>query len=158
MIEDGTRSGGCACGQLRYQLRGEPIITHGCHCSYCQRETGSACAVNLLFERDRVILSGPVVEVLTPSASGKGQRILRCPTCHVAVSSHYPGAGAAVHFIRAGTLDDRSGVAPDIHIYTSSKQGWLELPEDALVFDGFYSPAEVWSDEARSRWRQAVAG
>lgn len=157
MDDQATRAGGCACGSLRYRLQGDPIITHGCHCSYCQRETGGALAVNMLFERDRVELDGPVEAIDTPSASGKGQQILRCPACKVAVSSHYPGGGEAVHFIRAGTLDDRGGVAPDIHIYTSTKQDWLKLPEGVPAFAEFYDPREVWSAEALGRWRSAVA-
>ena len=156
-MNESSRQGGCACGELRYSVRGDPMIIHGCHCSYCQRETGSALAVNMLYERDRVELTGPVIEVPTPSESGKGQRILRCPSCHVAVSSHYPGGGDAVHFIRAGTLDDRSGVVPDVHIYTASKQDWVVLPEDAPAFEQFYSPKDVWSGETLRRWREAVS-
>ena len=150
-----TREGGCACGKVRYRLNGEPMVTHGCHCSYCQRETGGALAVNMLYERDRVAWDGEPVEVLTPSASGQGQRILRCPDCHVALSSHYPGGGDALHFIRAGTLDDPTGVAPDIHIYTSTKQNWLELPDGVPAFPEFYDPREVWSEETMARWTKA---
>jgi hypothetical protein len=151
----GQREGGCACGNVRYRLAGEPMITHACHCSFCQRETGGAFAVNMLYECDRVEWSGKPEEALTPSASGKGQRILRCPSCHVAVSSHYPGGGDALHFIRAGTLDDRSEVAPDVHIYTSSRQSWFELPEGTPAFDEFYDPADVWSEATMTRWKEA---
>lgn len=148
--------GGCACGKVRYRLSGEPIITHTCHCRHCQRETGSAFAVNMLYECDRVDWEGEPEDVLTPSASGKGQHILRCPSCHVAVSSHYSGSGDALHFIRAGTLDDSTQVRPDVHIYTSTRQGWFALPEEAPAFTEFYDPKVVWSDDMMSRWRKAL--
>lgn len=151
-----TRTGRCACSQLTYEVRGNPIITHACHCSYCQRETGGAFAVNLLYEADRVTMMGEVEKTLTPSHSGRGQVIDRCPTCHVAVSSHY-SAGEKTHFIRAGTLDNRNEVRPDVHIYISSDQPWLALADGAPQFEEFYNPREFWTDEQMARWKAAVA-
>jgi hypothetical protein len=86
--------GGCACGHIRYRLTGKPMIVHACHCSWCQRETGSVHALNALYEADRVehIAAEPEV-VHTPSASGRGQKIARCPACKVAVWSNHPGQG-----------------------------------------------------------------
>lgn len=110
----------------------------------------------MMYERDRVELVGLVEEVLTRSESGKGQRILRCLTCRVAVSSHYAGSGDAIHFIRAGTLDDRSGVAPDVHIFTSSKQDWMILPQGVPAFDEYYLPKDFWSEDTLGRWRKAT--
>lgn len=156
MTDEIERQGGCACGKVRYRVRGTPIMTHACHCSFCQRETGGAFAVNMLYERARVALEGEVMAVLTPSASGKGQTILRCPDCRVALSSHYPGGGDKVHFVRAGTLDDTSTVEPDVHIYTSSKQPWVIVPDGAPSFAHFYDPREFWSDDTMGRWRAAV--
>ena len=149
------RSGGCVCGQLRYVLEGEPLVVHACHCSYCQRETGSAFATNLLIEADRVRFEGRGERVLTPSASGKGQVIVRCPECQVAVSSHYPGAGEAFHFIRVGTIDEHRDIAPDIHIYISTKQPWVVIPDGVPAFEEFYDPAQAWSEEMRARYRKA---
>ena len=77
------RTGGCACGQLRYAETGEALIIHCCHCSFCQRETGSAFATNFLVEADRVCFDGEAETIPTPSTSGKGQRIVRCPNCRV---------------------------------------------------------------------------
>ena len=78
--------GGCTCRQVRYRLIGAPLIVHACHCRWCQRETGTACALNALYEADRVMhTAGEPEIVVTPSASGKGQKIARCPTCRVAV-------------------------------------------------------------------------
>jgi hypothetical protein len=114
-------------------MAAEPMFVHCCHCRWCQRETGSAFVLNALVERDRVILLEGSTEVVdTPSASGKGQKIIRCPRCRVALWSHYAGAGEAVSFVRVGTLDDPDRLPPDIHIYTSSKQPWVVVPEGAV--------------------------
>ena len=150
--------GGCTCQQVRYRLTGPPLIVHACHCRWCQRETGSAHALNALYEADRVVhTAGEPEIILTPSASGKGQRIARCPTCKVAVWSNYPQAGPAVRFVRVGTMDDPDLCPPDIHIFTSSKQPWLALPPGAKAVPEFYDPATVWSAASRERWRMLRA-
>ena len=72
--------GGCACGQLRFRLLDRPLFVHCCHCSWCQRESGSAFALNAMIEADRVeLLTGQPDVVDTPSASGKGQKIALPP-------------------------------------------------------------------------------
>src|SRR5437899_4622631 len=117
--------GGCTCRAVRYRMTTPPMFVHCCHCRWCQRETGASFALNAMIEADRVVLlSGSPEVVDTPSASGKGQKIWRCPTCRIAVWSHYAGAGPAVHFVRVGTLDRPDVCPPDIHIFTASKQPW----------------------------------
>ena len=99
--------GGCTCGAVRYRMTGGPMIVHCCHCRWCQRETGASFALNAMVEADRVILvRGAPETVNTPSNSGKGQKIARCPRCHVAVWSNYAGAGESIRFLRVGTLDE----------------------------------------------------
>ena len=146
--------GGCTCGGVRYRLDDKPLIVHCCHCSWCQRETGTAFVLNAMIESSRVsLLSGAPELVLTPSASGRGQKIMRCPTCKVALWSHY--SHDAFAFVRVGTLDNPNTAPPDVHIFTSTKQDWVVLPESARTFTEFYNPAEVWSEESRARFRSA---
>ncbi len=151
-------AGGCTCRAVRYHLTSAPIIVHCCHCRWCQRETGASFALNAVIEADRVIVDGGAPElVVTPSHSGKGQKILRCPTCKIAVWSHYAGGGDAFSFIRVGTLDEPDRLPPDVHIFTASKQPWVVLPDGARAFAEFYDPKVVWSDEARARWAAGKA-
>ena len=91
--------------------------------------------------------------VMTPSASGHGQRIARCPTCRVAVWSNYPQAGEAIRFMRVGTLDDPDQCPPDIHIYTSTKQPWVALPPGAKAVAEFYDLQTTWPAESLERLR-----
>lgn len=149
---DKAMEGGCACGELRYALREDPLIVHCCHCTSCQTETGSAFAINALIEADRVeVLDGQAEPIFTPSESGNGQQIWRCPTCKVAVWSNYSQAGDKLLFVRVGTLDQPSNVVPDIHIYTRSKLPWVQLPAGALVNEAIYEVAEVWPEPSLKR-------
>lgn len=155
MADDGfSATGGCDCGRVRYRLTVAPLFVHCCHCRWCQRETGASFALNAMVETANVeLLAEPPDLVLTPSASGKGQNIARCPTCHVAVWSHYSGAGEKIAFVRVGTLDDPDRCPPDIHIFTSTKQPWVILPEGAPVFAEYYDRDKVWSADKLARLR-----
>ena len=155
-----TRSldGGCTCRSVRYRITSEPLIVHCCHCRWCQRETGTAFALNAMIEADCVqLLQGEVEVIDTPSNSGKGQRISRCPQCRVALWSNYGGAGDVIHFVRVGTLDSPDALPPDVHIYTSTKQTWVQLPAGAKAFPEYYKPAEIWPQSSRDRFRAAMA-
>lgn len=159
MADDGDFSleGGCTCGAVRYRMTRKPMFVHCCHCRWCQRETGASFALNALIEADRVIvLKGEPERVDTPSESGKGQKIFRCPTCRIALWSNYAGAGDAVRFVRVGTLDDPDRLPPDIHIYTRSKQPWVLLPPDTPAVPEYYDRAEYWPEESLARRRALI--
>ncbi len=144
--------GACTCGSVRYHLTREPMFVHCCHCTWCQRETGSAFVVNALVEAEHVVLDAGTPEVVvTPSASGKGQRISRCPQCKIAVWSTYAGAGEAVRFVRAGTLVEPGRFPPDIHIFTSTKLPWVVLPPDTPAVPEYYELQDYWPQASLDR-------
>lgn len=147
--------GGCSCGAVRYQITSKPLIVHCCHCSWCQRESGSAFVINAVIEADRVaLLKGAPVCIDTPSASGYGQKIWRCPHCQVALWSNYAGIGEKVRFIRVGTLDTPAALPPDIHIYTSTKLDWVQLPEGLPAMPAYYNLDEIWPSDSIERKNQ----
>jgi hypothetical protein len=151
--------GRCTCGAVRYRLNAQPLIVHCCHCTWCQRESGSAFAVNAFIEAAQVeLLQGAPVQTTLPSASGKGQVFWRCPDCGVTLWSNYAGAGPKFHFVRVGTLDEPSRAPPDIHIYTSTKLPWVILPEGIPAVTEFYNPAELWPADSMARFKAAKAG
>ncbi len=153
MASNDTFEGGCTCRQIRYRVTSKPMYVHCCHCRWCQRETGTAFALNAMIEADRVELTAGTPELVnTPSASGKGQKIWRCPTCKVAVWSNYGGAGDKVRFVRVGTLDDPDAMPPDIHIFTMSKQPWVALPAGTPAVPEYYKPKEMWPTESQERF------
>ena len=144
--------GGCSCRRIRYRMQSSPLIVHCCHCRWCQRETGTAFALNAVIEAERVIHLTSEPEVIdTPSQSGRGQMIARCPDCRVALWSNYAGAGPILRFVRVGTLDDPDRLPPDIHIFTASKQPWVLLPPDAAAVPEFYEIERQWSAESLTR-------
>ena len=143
------RQGGCACGALRYRLASEPMFIHCCHCLNCQRQTGSTFVVNLLIEADRLeVLSGTSEPIDAPRDDGSVQRIFRCTRCQVAVFSEY--GRSELRYVRGGTLDDPTNIAPDVHIYVRSKVEWVIIPPSTPAFEEYYDTDELWpSDRLR---------
>ncbi len=144
--------GGCDCKQIRYQVLAQPLFVHCCHCRWCQRESGSAFALNAMIEADQVsLLNGEPEIINTPTESGKGQHIARCPVCRIAVWSTYAGAGPHVRFVRVGTLDMPDHLPPDIHIFTASKQPWVMLAATTPAVQFYYDRKEFWPAESLQR-------
>ena len=144
--------GGCDCRQVRYRMTTPPLFVHCCHCRWCQRETGSSFALNAMIESDRVTPLAAEPELVdTPSASGLGQKIARCPRCRIALWSHYAGAGPLLMFVRVGTLDCPDHLPPDIHIFTASKQPWVVLSPDVPAVEEYYDRDKYWPSESLAR-------
>jgi hypothetical protein len=150
-------TGGCDCGAIRYRMETPPLFVNCCHCRWCQRETGASFALNAMIEAERVTLLGDIEPEIvdTPSASGKGQKIARCPKCRIALWSNYAGSGAAVRFVRVGTLDEPDHLPPDIHIFTSSKQPWVVLPPGTPAVPEYYDRKRYWPAQSLAR-REAM--
>jgi hypothetical protein len=107
-----------------------------------------------LIEADRVkLLAGDLKPVDVPRDDGSAQRIFRCPTCQVAVFSEY--GRPQVRFVRGGTLDEPSAVAPDVHIYTRSKLPWVTLPESVPAFEVYYDMRALWPAASLQRLQAA---
>ena len=144
--------GACTCRAVRFRMTTKPLFVHCCHCRWCQRETGSAFALNAMIEADRVeLLQGGVEVVNTPSSSGKGQKIARCASCRIAVWSNYAGAGDAVCFVRVSTLNEPDRLPPDIHIFTSSMQPWVVLAPATPAVAAYYKASDYWPPDSLER-------
>jgi len=150
--------GGCDCKGVRNRMETKRLFVNCCHCRWCQRESGASFALNAMIESDRItVLAGKPELVDTPSNSGKGQKIARCPKCRIAVWSHYAGAGSAVSFVRVGTLDNPDALPPDIHIFTASKQPWLVLPAGTPAVPEYYDREKYWPRESLERRKALLA-
>ena len=147
-----TAEGGCDCRHVRYRMESRPLFVHCCHCRWCQRESGASFALNAMIEADRITQLAAQPELVdTPSASGRGQSIARCPKCRIAVWSNYAGAGPLLRFIRVGTLDAPDLLPPDIHIFTASKQPWVVIPPGAAAVTEYYDREKYWPAESLAR-------
>jgi len=144
--------GGCGCRYIRYRLETRPLFVHCCHCRWCQRESGASFALNAMIEADRVTLLGGEPDLIeTPSESGDGQVIARCPKCRIAVWSEYASAGPLVRFVRVGTLDAPDRLPPDIHMFTASKQPWVVIPPGVPAVPEYYERESCWPAESLAR-------
>ncbi|HXO07548.1 MAG TPA: GFA family protein [Solirubrobacteraceae bacterium] len=151
------REGQCACGRVRYRMKSEPMFVHCCHCLNCQRQTGSAFAINLLIEAARVdMLREAPQPVDAPRDDGSVQRIFRCPVCEVALFSEY--TTPELWFVRAGTLDDPADVTPDVHIFTRSKVGWVTIGRETPAFEVYYDTGRQWPAASLRRLEAIRAG
>jgi len=150
--QEAVYEGACTCGEVKYRMNSGPLFVHCCHCRWCQRETGSAFALNAFIESDRFeLLQGTVERVAIPSESGHGQVIARCPTCQIALWSHYAGMGEKACVVRVGTLNEPDRLPPDIHIYTDSKQPWVILPQDVPAVPEYYRRSLYWPEDSLAR-------
>ncbi len=157
-------SGSCSCGAVKFRLTAAPMFVHCCHCTDCQRQTGSAFVLNALIEADRVkLLQGGTRSYPQPTESGRPHVIQRCFDCGTALWSNY-GGREQVRFVRIGTLDEARALPPDVHIYTRSKQPWVQLTgagvgattgKPAKVCQEYYDIAALWPQESLAR-RAAV--
>jgi hypothetical protein len=150
--------GGCACGACRYELHGTPMIVHACHCTDCQRVTGAPFAVNAWIEAENVVLkSGELKSVMLKGGeSGKPCEVWHCSTCGTSLWSRYHASPGNCRWVRVGTLDDPASIAPDVHIWTRSKQPYVTLPEGVPAFEQFYEVKEVWPAESLGRLRANI--
>lgn len=148
--------GGCACGAVRYALNGAPMFVNCCHCLDCQRQTGSAFVLNALIEANRVeVRAGAPKATRMPTDSGRPHDVFRCPECGTAIWSEYGGV-SAIRFVRVGTLDEPGAMKPNAHIYTRTKQPWLNLPPDMPAFEEYYSMKALWPADSLARRATAL--
>lgn len=144
-------TGGCPCGAIRYEIRSEPSLTYVCHCTDCQRRSGSAFAVSLVVpDAAFAITAGDPVVSTRVAESGNTVSLSLCGACGGPVFAGRRGGPRGTLTVRAGTLDDTGGVRPDIHIWTRSRQPWVAIPNGVPSF-GTRPPVPVWE------WRRPVA-
>lgn len=149
-----TLTGACTCRAIRYEFGADPLIVHACHCLDCQRRTGGPHVINLWIETAHVAREGAEPRVFrTAGGSGRGHDVHFCGECGTDLWSRYHLVSGDCRFVRAGTLDGPSRVAPDVHIYTRTKLPWVRLPDGARAFATGYRLEEVWPAEKIARLR-----
>ncbi len=150
-------TGSCICGAVAYHLTAKPLFVHCCHCTWCQRETGSAFVLNGLIETRHIALDQGVPLVRdVPSASGNGQTMKECAECGVVLWSHYSSAREKIAFLRVGTLDNPNLAPPDIHVFTATRQDWVLLPDGVPSVAEFYDYPDYWRPDALARRAAAL--
>lgn len=147
-------SGGCACGAVRYEIDAEPIVVNNCHCTLCQKQTGSTSVVNLFVESAHIRqISGETTEHVVKTGSGGDHVIVRCANCGTALWSFYPRLGRLAAGVRAGTLDNPGAAPANAAIFVADKMPWVTLPEGIPHFETFYNPAELLPPDRFARMK-----
>jgi hypothetical protein len=130
-----TRIGGCLCGAVRYSTDAEPIRTGVCHCTICQRNTGSAFGTLMAFPAGSIAVTGTLTTYTEPGGtSGLPMHRRFCPKCGSPILLEREGGERSI--IHVGTLDDRSQVKPTINIFCDSAQKWVPITPDTQNFPG----------------------
>jgi len=124
--------GGCLCGAVRYRSEAEPVMQVICHCKTCQKNSGSAFSMNVAVPQESLVVEGEVLRSYNDHSGASGQPFYRhyCSACGLHVYSHGSAYGT-IAFIKAGTLDDATWLAPTMHIWTAEKLPWVAIPEGA---------------------------
>jgi hypothetical protein len=133
-----SQDGGCQCGALRYRITRAPSAIYTCHCSDCQRLTGSAFGMSFIVAAEAFRLKGTDPRSFQRTAdSGRIYARWVCPACGCWIcSGGKPGSEqpGELRNVRAGTLDDTSWLRPTVHLWTRSAQPWVVLPEGSRSF------------------------
>ena len=144
--------GGCICGRVRYRLKEEPMFVHACHCTDCQRTSGSAFLINMGIDTNDFVVEGDTSFVTLPTTTGEGSDIHYCPHCATYIWCQYHFLHKPVAVVRAGTLDNPDLVSPAYHMFTRSKQSWVQLPADSPCYEEMFDPSAVWSKETLEKF------
>jgi hypothetical protein len=130
------QSGGCQCGAVRYEITGPPVTVYACHCTECQRQSGSAFAMAAVIPKESFrITQGSPAMFARQTGPAKTMECWFCAACgtrlyHVPGGASYPNRN-----VKPGTLDDTSWLAPAIHFWTRSAQQWVVISEDVTSFE-----------------------
>jgi hypothetical protein len=127
-------TGGCACGSLRYAMRGQPVEQTHCQCRDCQRRSGSGHSSWLVFaEAPGAVVSGPVSAWSVRTETGTEKRRAFCPTCGTPVYLAFP-AMPGILAVTAASLDDPGRFAPRQVTWTRTGQPWDSLPPGLTAY------------------------
>lgn len=132
------RAGGCQCGAIRYTVDAPPVVVFACHCTACQRRSGSAFVVSLIVpDRDFRLTRGALRSQTRTGDSGGQLTHWFCAGCGTPILGMARGTPPdSYQTVRVGTLDDVSGIRPTVHTWTRSAQGWVSIPADVRAFEG----------------------
>jgi hypothetical protein len=124
-------NGRCLCGAISYEVDQPALGEAVCHCKHCQRQAGSAFAVVIAVRSSAFKLTGETMLYTDRGDSGAEVHRHFCGTCGSPIYSALP-AKPKVVFIKAGTLDDTSTLAPKHHVWCDRAWPWTPFPADAV--------------------------
>tara|TARA_R110002096_G_scaffold124632_3_gene269420 strand:- start:2974 stop:3384 length:411 start_codon:yes stop_codon:yes gene_type:complete len=125
----------CLCGSIHYKITAEPLLTAVCHCTHCQKATGSAYSINIGVPANGFHVDGDTLSTYVDKGdSGQDLRRYFCNNCGSPIYTEadvMPG----ISIVKAGTLDDTSSFTPGINIFCQSKMAWLNDNGETVDFE-----------------------
>ena len=153
MKNNQSLTGGCICGQVKYQIIDKPLFTQACHCKDCKVLTGSSYVVNSSILENTLIVEGEVSSTELKAGSGASYKTYFCTKCGTYVYADYDSAVGRLT-VRTKTLDNSEKFPPQVHIFTKDKDPWLNLPEDVICFKEMYDQKKIWPEESLDRYNE----
>ena len=153
MKNNQSLTGGCVCGQVKYQITDKPLFTQACHCKDCKILTGSSYVVNSSVLENTLIVEGEVSSTELKAGSGAYYKTYFCTKCGTYVYADYDSAVGRLT-VRTKTLDDSEKFPPQVHIFTKDKDPWLNLSEDVICFKEMYDQKKTWPEESLNRYNE----
>jgi len=142
---DSVLSGGCQCGEVRYEVKGKPLRTYACHCSICQKQSGSAFGLSAQFPGGSLTVTQGRLAHFVRDGRGRKFRCYFCPGCGTRIyhqmfteEGDLPRIG-----LKVGTLDDRSWYSPGCHVWAENAQPWVKFSDSDVVFAQQPKPEEM---------------
>ena len=139
-------SGGCQCGQVKYEIACDELVAYACHCNECQKQTASAFALSVPVKLDELHITGELKSYERSAHSGAITKCLFCPGCGTRIYHQSSGSRSLVT-LKGGTLDDGSELIPKAHLWTARKHNWVSLPAGAEIYDRQPTDLKVWRNK-----------
>jgi hypothetical protein len=124
-------TGGCLCGGVRYELNEAPVVAGYCHCTRCQRRTGSAAACSAIIVPGSMRIAAGE-ELLASFDPPEGWSKVFCSACGGALWAQSPD-DLGLRAVRMGTFDGDPGIAPSYRQFTTYAAAWEAIPDDGLA-------------------------
>ena len=153
MKNNQSLTGGCICGQVKYQITDKPLFTQACHCKDCKVLTGSSYVVNSSILENTLIVEGEVSSTELKAGSGASYKTYFCTKCGNYVYADYDSAVGRLT-VRTKTLDNSEKFPPQVHIFTKDKDPWLNLSEDVICFKEMYDQKKTWPEDSLNRYNE----
>jgi hypothetical protein len=125
--------GGCLCGALRYEAKGEPGPAGYCFCGDCKKASGSGFIPFINFPAHAVRFTGQATQFVSKAVRGEATRN-SCPICHSLVFGGVIGESDSFT-IYAGSLDEPALFEPKMAIFGEKRPHWVQVPDGVAVFE-----------------------
>ena len=130
-MTDFPLTGACLCGGVRYEIDEPLVVASYCHCTRCQRRTGTAASAQARIVPGslRIVQGEELVREWQPPDHGFAKCF--CSACGGALWSKNPEGEIAS--VRLGTVDGDPGIRPSYRIFTDYAVSWEPIPDDGLT-------------------------